>query len=204
MNRKETSNRKDPRNQNHEARKMNSLENLNKKEKKNIPWWVELLFVQIGLPDKLLIKILKTKKNIKEFIKNDKKSLITVFFIVTTISYFYPVIKHAKNKLDCESIAKNYKDRILTIGRVAHITEGTKPGLGRVSCQYRNRCRRGCPYGAYFSSNSSTLPAAELTGNMTLRPNSVVYEVIYDPNKQRATGVHIRLRRRRMSSLVRT
>ena len=98
----------------------------------------------------------------------------------------YCVEEHLK-----KSIAKNYKDRILTIGRVAHITEGTKPGLGRVSCQYRNRCRRGCPYGAYFSSNSSTLPAAELTGNMTLRPNSVVYEVIYDPNKQRATGVRI-------------
>ena len=98
----------------------------------------------------------------------------------------YCVEEHLK-----KSIAKNYKDRILTIGRVAHITEGTKPGLGRVSCQYRNRCRRGCPYGAYFSSNSSTLPAAELTGNMTLRPNSVVYEVIYDPDKQRATGVRI-------------
>lgn len=90
-----------------------------------------------------------------------------------------------------KSIAKNYDDRLLTIGRVAHITEGIKPGLGRVSCQYRNRCRRGCPYGAYFSSNSSTLPAAEATGNMTLRPNSVVHEVIYDSNKQRATGVRI-------------
>ena len=61
------------------------------------------------------------------------------------------------------------------VGRVAHITEGTKPGLGRSNCQFRNRCRRGCPYGAYFSSNSSTLPVAADTGNMTLRPNSVVY-----------------------------
>ena len=78
-----------------------------------------------------------------------------------------------------ETLAKKYDDRVLTIGRVAHITEGTKPGKGRVSCQYRNRCRRGCPYGAYFSSNSSTLPAAEDTGNMTLRPNSVVYEIAY-------------------------
>ena len=86
-----------------------------------------------------------------------------------------------------ESISKNYNDRLLTIGRTAIITEGTKPGLGRVSCQYRQRCRRGCPYGAYFSSNSSTLPAAEKTGNMTLRPNSIVHEVIYDANKKRAT-----------------
>ena len=70
--------------------------------------WVELLFVQIGLPDKLLIKILKTKKKAKELINYDKKSVITVLFLITTFSYFYPVIKHAKNKLDCEAIAKNY------------------------------------------------------------------------------------------------
>jgi len=61
-----------------------------------------------GLPDKLLIKILKAKKKSKEFIKNDKKSLIILLFIFTTLAYFYPVIKHAKNKLDCEAIAKNY------------------------------------------------------------------------------------------------
>ena len=100
MNKKETSN--------HEAKKMNTSENSKKSKNKDLPWWVELLFVQIGLPDKLLIKILKTKKHIKEFIKNDKKSLITFLFIITTLSYFYPVIKHAKNKLDCEAIAKNY------------------------------------------------------------------------------------------------
>ncbi|MFK7984257.1 MAG: GMC oxidoreductase [Saprospiraceae bacterium] len=89
------------------------------------------------------------------------------------------------------AIAKNYEDRVLTIGRVAHITEGTKPGAGRVTCQYRNRCKRGCPYGAYFSSNSSTLPMAEATGNMTLRPNSIAFEVMYDKDKKRATGVKI-------------
>ena len=81
-------------------------------------------------------------------------------------------------------IANKYNDRIITNSRVAHITEGTKPGLGRVTCQYRNRCRRGCPYGAYFSSNSSTLPAAEETGNMTLRPNSIVHQIIYDEKNQ--------------------
>ena len=90
-----------------------------------------------------------------------------------------------------ESIAKNFKDRILTIGRTAHITEGTKPGLGRSTCQHRNRCMRGCPFGAYFSSNSSTLPAAEATGNMTLRPNSIVHEIIFDDATQKATGVRI-------------
>ena len=89
------------------------------------------------------------------------------------------------------SLAENYDDRLLTIGRAAHITEGTKEGLGRVTCQYRNRCMRGCPYGAYFSSNSSTLPAAEKTGNMTLMPNSIVHEVMYDPETERATGVRV-------------
>ena len=89
------------------------------------------------------------------------------------------------------SIAKNYTDRVLTIGRVAHITEGTKNGSGRKACQYRNRCDRGCPYGAYFSSNSSTIPVAEKTGKLTLRPNSVVSEVIYNKDKKRATGVRV-------------
>ena len=87
---------------------MNTSEKSKKKKGKDLPWWVELLFVQIGLPDKLLIKILKAKKNTKEFIKNEKNSLITILFVMTTLAYFYPVIKHAKNRLDCEAIAKNY------------------------------------------------------------------------------------------------
>ena len=108
MNKKEKRNPKEPRNQNYEAKKMNTSENSKKKNDKDLPWWVELLFVQVGLPDKLLIKILKTKKKARELINNDKKSVITVLFLITTFSYFYPVIKHAKNKLDCEAIAKNY------------------------------------------------------------------------------------------------
>ena len=87
---------------------MNTSSNLKKKKDKELPWWVELFFVQIGLPDKLLIKILKSKKTSKEFIKNEKKSIIIFLFVITTLAYFYPVIKHAKNKLDCEAIAKNY------------------------------------------------------------------------------------------------
>ena len=85
-----------------------SYKKLKKKKGKDLPWWVELLFVQIGLPDKLLIKILKAKKNTKEFIKNEKKSIIIFLFVITSLAYFFPVIKHAKNKLDCEAIAKNY------------------------------------------------------------------------------------------------
>ena len=108
MSKKETTNSKEVRKQDYEAKKMNSSQNIKKKTDKNLPWWVELLFVQIGLPDKLLIKILKAKKSSKEFIKNDKKSLITFLFVITTLAYFYPVIKHANNKLNCEAIAKNY------------------------------------------------------------------------------------------------
>jgi len=108
MNKKETSNPKEPRNQNYETKKMNTSVTPKKKKDKDLPWWVELLFVQIGLPDKLLIKILKAKKTSKEFIKNKNKSIIIFLFVITTLAYFYPVIKHAKNKLDCEAIAKNY------------------------------------------------------------------------------------------------
>ena len=87
-----------------------------------------------------------------------------------------------------EKIAENYTDRMLTVGRVANLTQAHK---GRGTCQARNRCIRGCPYGAYFSSNASTLPAAEKTGNMTLRPNSIVTEVIYNKETKRAAGVRI-------------
>jgi choline dehydrogenase-like flavoprotein len=90
-----------------------------------------------------------------------------------------------------KSISSNYSDRLMTIGRVAHITKGSKKGAGRTACQFRNKCDSGCPFGSYFSSNSSTLPAAEATGNLTLRPNSIVAEVIYDPNTQKATGVRV-------------
>ena len=83
--------------------------------------------------------------------------------------------------------------RTLTIGRVAHLTAPLAHAHSpqRSTCQYRNLCIRGCPYGAYFSSNSSTLPAAEKTGNMTLRPNSIAYELIYDENSNKASGVRV-------------
>lgn len=88
-----------------------------------------------------------------------------------------------------EQMAKN-QGRILTIGRVANLT-GKATHDGRSNCQFRNRCIRGCPFGGYFSSNSSTLPAAELTGNMTLRPNSIAHEIIYDDTTKKATGVKV-------------
>ncbi len=91
-----------------------------------------------------------------------------------------------------KSMASKFDDgRLLTIGRVAHITDNKADFTGRTPCQYRNRCWRGCPFGGYFSSNSSTLPAAERTGNLTLRPNSIVHEVMYDSNSGKATGVRV-------------
>src|SRR5260370_37279326 len=78
--------------------------------------------------------------------------------------------------------------RMLTIGRTANLTAPLAHSPQRGTCQFRNLCIRGCPYGAYFSSNSSTLPAAEKTGNMTLRPDSIVYELTYDDKKRDVTG----------------
>ena len=87
---------------------MNTSQNAKKKKDKYLPWWVELLFVQIGLPDNLLIKILKANKKSQEIIKNDKKFLFTILFIFISLAYFYPVVKHSKNKLNCEAAAKKY------------------------------------------------------------------------------------------------
>ena len=108
MSEKESINFNEPGNKNYGAKRMNTSANSKRKQHKDLPWWVELLFVQLGLPDKYLIKILKTKKNTKEFIKNDKKSILSFLFVITALAYFYPVIKHAKNKLDCEKTAKTY------------------------------------------------------------------------------------------------
>ena len=84
-------------------------------------------------------------------------------------------------------------NRRLIIGRTANLSEALKHDQSpqRGTCQYRNLCMRGCPFGGYFSSNSSTLPSAERTGNMTIVTNAIVYEVIYDNAKGRATGVRV-------------
>lgn len=79
-------------------------------------------------------------------------------------------------------------DRHLFIGRVANITQELP---GRTKCQFRNKCWLGCPFGGYFSTQSSTLPAAMATGNLTLRPFSIVTKVLYDKDKKRATGVEV-------------
>ncbi len=91
-------------------------------------------------------------------------------------------------------IESAFPGRNMTIGRVANLSKAAEAqmGVGRSSCQYRNRCAWGCPFGAYFSSQSATLPAAGKTGLLTLRPDSIVREITYDDSKQRATGVQVR------------
>jgi choline dehydrogenase-like flavoprotein len=90
-------------------------------------------------------------------------------------------------------IKEEYKDRQVIIGRCAHLTQPNEIHLkqGRGQCQARSLCERGCPFGGYFSSNSSTLPWAKKTGNLTLRPQSVVHSIIYDEKKGKATGVRV-------------
>ena len=86
-------------------------------------------------------------------------------------------------------IKEHYKGkRSMIIGRTANITE---PLAGRTNCQYRNKCWLGCPFGAYFSTQSSTLPAAQKTGNLTVRPWSIVTKILYNKDKKRATGVEV-------------
>lgn len=102
---------------------------------------------------------------------------------------FQPPMEMNCAERDLETrLKKYYPDRPMTIGRTANLTAPVK---GRGVCQSRNLCHRGCPYGAYFSTNASTLPAAFATGRLTLLPNQLVNRVIYDEQKGRATGVEV-------------
>ncbi len=96
-------------------------------------------------------------------------------------------------KTIADRINKAYKERNVIQGRCAHLTQPQPVHLqqGRGQCQARSLCERGCPFGGYFSSNSSTIPWAAKTGNLTLRPDSVVHSIIYDDRKNRATGVRV-------------
>ena len=92
-----------------------------------------------------------------------------------------------------KKIMSTYKDRNMIQGRCAHLTSPQPVHLqqGRGQCQARSLCERGCPFGGYFSSNSSTIPWALKTGNLTLQTDSVVHSIIYDDKKNKATGVRV-------------
>ncbi|MBL0154138.1 MAG: GMC family oxidoreductase [Chitinophagaceae bacterium] len=105
---------------------------------------------------------------------------------------FLPAMElNAAEKIVAAKIKDHYQGkRSMFIGRSANITE-PKPEQDRVNCQYRNRCWRGCPFGAYFSTQSATLPVAQKTGNLTLECNKIVTKLTYDKDKKRATGVEV-------------
>lgn len=90
-------------------------------------------------------------------------------------------------------VKDNFDDRHVIYGRCAHLSELTDEikAQGRVLCQSRNICERGCPYGGYFNVNTSVIPAALNSGNCTLRPHSIVHSILYDEKTQKASGVQI-------------
>lgn len=92
-----------------------------------------------------------------------------------------------------QALKTQYPDRHLIIGRTANLSQARAihHQQGRAQCQHRNLCERGCPLGGYFSSNSATIPWAQKTGRLTLKPHSLVHSIIYDESKQRATGVRV-------------
>ena len=107
--------------------------------------------------------------------------------------FLKPMDMYCVEKEVRQRIEKNFPGRNMTIGRVANLSEAKEAQLkiGRSACQYRNKCRLGCPYGAYFSTQSCTLPPAAKTGLLTLRPDSIVSEILFDNAKQKATGVRV-------------
>ena len=108
MDKKESRKAQDIKNPTFEKKKVKASLNSSNKKDTSLPWWVELLFVQIGLPDKWLIKVLKSKKKSSELLKNEKKLLLTYLFVLSGFIYFYPVVKYSIRKLDCQSAANKY------------------------------------------------------------------------------------------------
>lgn len=106
-------------------------------------------------------------------------------------NFLPPVPLNIVEKDVAARIKAHYKgERHLIIGRCANITQ-PKPEQNRAACQYRNQCWRGCSFGAYFSTQSATLPAAMATGRLTVRPYSIVTRLLYDRDRKRATGVEV-------------
>ena len=107
MEKKNLNNEKEVKKSTFEERKKRNLAKSSQINQKRLPWWVELLFVQIGLPDKWLIKILKTKKKTHDLYKSKKKFIFFMFLFLFTLGYFQPVIKNANSKLKCQKTSFN-------------------------------------------------------------------------------------------------
>ena len=108
MEKKDSNKVQDIKNRTLDTKKLKASRSSNNIKDKTLPWWVELLFVQIGLPDKWLIKVLKSKKKFTDLLKNQKNLIVIFLFLLTGLTYFYPVVKYSKNRLDCENSAKKY------------------------------------------------------------------------------------------------
>ena len=132
MEKKESRKAQDIKNPTFETKKLKSSTNANNKKEKSLPWWVELLFVQIGLPDKWLIKILKSKKKSIELLQKEKRLILIFLLVLAGLTYFYPVVKYSKNKLNCETIAKNY------INENKNLTKITRSQLRMLSTNFCN------------------------------------------------------------------
>jgi choline dehydrogenase-like flavoprotein len=102
--------------------------------------------------------------------------------------FIAPMEMNCLEKHVASQMGQKFSDRRMIIGRIANLTQ---PTSGRGPCQYRNLCDRGCPFGGYFSSNSATLPVAMQTGLLTLRPQSIVLNVLYDEQAKKASGVTV-------------
>ena len=132
MEKKESSKNQNMKDQKLESRNVKtSLKSKNQKDR-SLPWWVELLFVQIGLPDNWLVKLLKANKKSKELINDYKKPIFTFIFVFAGMAYFYPVVKTSKSKLNCEATAQNY------ISKNKNLASINKKELRMLSTNYCN------------------------------------------------------------------
>jgi len=108
MEKRNLNNEQEVKKSNFEERKKRNPSKSSQINQKRLPWWVELLFVQIGLPDKWLIKFLKAKKNALDFYKDKKNYIFLIFLFLLTMGYFQPIIKDANSKLKCQKTAYNF------------------------------------------------------------------------------------------------
>jgi len=115
MEKRNLNNEQEVKKSNFEERKKRNSSKSSQISQKRLPWWVELLFVQIGLPDKWLIKILKSKKNTLNFYKKKKKFIFLFFLFLFTLGYFQPVIKYSNSKLKCQKTAFNFINEITSL-----------------------------------------------------------------------------------------
>ena len=132
MERKDSKKGQDIKNPTFESKKLKASRNSNKYKDKPLPWWVELLFVQIGLPDKWLIKVLNSKKSITELLKKEKRFIVTFLLFLAGLTYFFPVVKYSKSKLECETFSKNY------ILENKNLNKINKKRLGMLSTNFCN------------------------------------------------------------------